>query len=68
MQGRAEAGGTQRTARQKPLMDRHFVAVRRFRVMTSSAQISLLREIRAIFAVFFLFIIIKIKKFRPKPE
>ena len=36
LQGRAEAGGTQRTARQKLLMDRHFVAVRRFRVLMTS--------------------------------
>ena len=44
---------------------------RRFQIdqkKANSAQISLLREICAIVTVFFLFIIIKIKKFRSKPE
>ena len=45
------------------------VHIRRFQIdqkKANSAQISLLREICAIFAVFFLFIIIKIKKISPE--
>ena len=44
-------------------------SIRRFQIdqkKANSAQISLLREICAIFAVFFLFIIIKIKKISPE--
>ena len=43
--------------------------IRRFQInqkKANIAQISLLREICAIFAVFFLFIIIKIKKISPE--
>ena len=47
----------------------HPHVIRRFQIdqkKANSAQISLLREICAIFAVFFLFIIIKIKKISPE--
>ena len=54
-----------------PVSKGRFGSIRRFQIdqkKANIAQISLLREICALFAVFFFFIIIKIKKMSPKPE
>ena len=64
---RAESGGAQRAARQKLVLEPHFVAATRFQVMTSIRKFQIdqkkanIAQI-SLFAVFFLFIIIQMKK------